>query len=123
MPWNTTVTFTSSWAALNCLARRSTASRLAANSECQIVTLTGPLGTPVGLASSPPPPQPGSPIADPFAPLMTEPVLRDRLRLIRYHRRGFAGSSRPDGPLPISRQAADFPALPRSLRLPRAHGV
>src|SRR3990170_785764 len=65
----------------------------------------------------------GSHIADTFAPLMTEPVLRDRLRLIRYHRRGFAGSSRPDGPLPISRQAADCRALLRHLGVQRAHVV
>ena len=65
----------------------------------------------------------GSHIADTFAPLMTEPVLRDRLRLIRYHRRGFAGSSRLDGPLPISRQAADCRALLRHLGVQRAHVV
>ena len=65
----------------------------------------------------------GSVIADAFGPLMAEPVLRERFRLIHYHRRGFAGSSRPDGPLPISRQAADCLALIRSLGIQQAHVV
>ena len=65
----------------------------------------------------------GSHMADAFAPLMAEPVLRDRFRLVRYHRRGFAGSSQADGPLPISRQAADCLALMRSLGVQRGHVV
>ena len=35
----------------------------------------------------------GSHIADAFAPLVAEPALLERYRLVRYHRRGFAGSS------------------------------
>ena len=35
----------------------------------------------------------GSHVADSFLPLTREVVLADRYRLIRYHRRGFAGSS------------------------------
>ena len=40
----------------------------------------------------------GSHIADAFAPLLAEPTLTERYRLILYHRRGFAGSTHPDGP-------------------------
>ncbi len=65
----------------------------------------------------------GAFIANTFEPLIAEPVLRERFRLIRYHRRGFAGSSRPDGPLSISGQAADCLALIRSLGAQRAHVV
>jgi pimeloyl-ACP methyl ester carboxylesterase len=54
---------------------------------------------------------------------MAEPALKDRFRLIRYRRRGFAGSSRADAPLPISRQAADCLALLRQLGVQRAHLV
>jgi pimeloyl-ACP methyl ester carboxylesterase len=43
----------------------------------------------------------GAHIADAFAPLLAELVLTERYRLIRYHRRGFAGSTHPDGPLSI----------------------
>ena len=62
-------------------------------------------------------------IAAEYVPLVAEPVLRDRFRLVRYHRRGYAGSSRADGPLPISRQAADCLALIRSLGIQQAHVV
>ena len=65
----------------------------------------------------------GGYIAAAFAPLIAEPVLRDRFRLVRYHRRGYAGSSHPDGPVPISRQAADCLALMRSLGIQQAHLV
>jgi pimeloyl-ACP methyl ester carboxylesterase len=65
----------------------------------------------------------GSHIADAFAPLLGEPVLTARYQLIRYHRRGFAGSTHPDGPLSIMQQAADCHALMRHLGVPRAHIV
>ena len=65
----------------------------------------------------------GSHIADTFATLMTEPALRDAFSLIRYHRRGFAGSSRADAPLSISGQASDCLGLMRHLELERAHVV
>ncbi len=64
----------------------------------------------------------GSHIADTFATLMPEPALSP-FRLIRYHRRGFAGSSRAESPLPIARQAADCLALLRQLGVRRAHLV
>ncbi len=62
-------------------------------------------------------------IAAEYVPLVAEPILRDRFRLVRYNRRGYAGSSRADGPLPISRQAADCLALIRSLGIQQAHVV
>jgi pimeloyl-ACP methyl ester carboxylesterase len=65
----------------------------------------------------------GALIGDTFRPLMAEPALKDRFRLIRYRRRGFAGSSRADAPLPISRQAADCLALLRQLGVQQAHLV
>ncbi len=61
--------------------------------------------------------------AESFAPLVAESVLRDRFRLVRYHRRGYAGSSHPDGPLPISGQAADCLALMQCLGIQQAHVV
>jgi pimeloyl-ACP methyl ester carboxylesterase len=65
----------------------------------------------------------GSHIAAAFAPLTAEPALRDNFRLIRYHRRGFAGSSRHDGLLSISGQATDCLGLLRHLGVERAHVV
>ena len=50
----------------------------------------------------------GSHIAASFLPLAAVPTLADHYRLIRYHRRGFAGSTRFDGaPYSIEQQAAD----------------
>lgn len=65
----------------------------------------------------------GSHIADTFATLMAEPVLSEHFRLIRYRRRGFAGSSSAENPLPVSTQAADCLALLRQLGVQRAHVV
>lgn len=65
----------------------------------------------------------GSHIADAFAPLLQQPVLTERYQLIRYRRRGFAGSTHPDGALIIEQQAADCLALMRHLQVPRAHVV
>lgn len=62
-------------------------------------------------------------IADAFATLMTEPVLKDRFSLIRYHRRGYAGSSRAVAPLSLAGQAADCLGLLRQLGVQRAHVV
>jgi pimeloyl-ACP methyl ester carboxylesterase len=65
----------------------------------------------------------GSHIADAFAPLLAEPVLTERYQLILYHRRGFAGSTHPDGPLSIVQQAADCRAFMQHLGVPCAHIV
>ena len=64
----------------------------------------------------------GAHIGDTYRPLMTEPALKD-YRLIRYHRRGYAGSSRPDVALPVSAHAADCLALLRKLDAVPAHIV
>jgi pimeloyl-ACP methyl ester carboxylesterase len=65
----------------------------------------------------------GSHIADAFAPLLVEPALTGRYQLLLYHRRGFAGSTHPDGPLSIPQQAADCRALMQHLGMPCAHIV
>ena len=65
----------------------------------------------------------GAFIADTFRPLLAEPTLAGRYRLILYHRRGYAGSSRASGPISVARQAADCTALLRHLGVERAHVV
>lgn len=64
----------------------------------------------------------GSHVADAFLPLAGEPALDD-YQLIRYHRRGFAGSAAHDGPFSIADQAADARAVLRHLGVSRAHLV
>lgn len=63
----------------------------------------------------------GSIIADAFLPLTRESVLTDRYQLITYHRRGFAGSTRPVGSFSIVEQAADAAAVLEHFNLGRAH--
>ena len=53
----------------------------------------------------------GAFIADTFRPLLTEPSLTDHYRLILYHRRGYAGTSRVSVPISVARQAVDCWAL------------
>jgi pimeloyl-ACP methyl ester carboxylesterase len=65
----------------------------------------------------------GSILADAYAPLLAEPALRDRYRLINYHRRGFAGSTHPATPVSITEQAADARAVLRHTGAERAHIV
>jgi len=65
----------------------------------------------------------GGIIADAFDPLLTEPALTSRYRLISYHRRGYAGSSRTDQPVSIGQQAADARAVLRHAGVDRAHIV
>jgi pimeloyl-ACP methyl ester carboxylesterase len=66
----------------------------------------------------------GGVIAASYVPIMREPALA-RYRLIRYHRRGYAGSTKhePGASFGIGRQAADALALLRHLGLERAHIV
>jgi len=64
----------------------------------------------------------GSILADAFAPLARDPAL-GKYRLIRYHRRGFAGSGRAQGAVTIAEQAADARALLERLGVKRAHVV
>jgi pimeloyl-ACP methyl ester carboxylesterase len=61
--------------------------------------------------------------ADWFKPLMEAPALAGRYRLIRYHRIGYAGSSRLAGPVSIAQQAEHLRLLMRHLGIPRAHIV
>jgi pimeloyl-ACP methyl ester carboxylesterase len=63
----------------------------------------------------------GAHIAGAFLPLMREPALSD-YTLIRYHRRGLAGSSRT-GPASIQQQAADCAGLLAQLGVQAAHVV
>jgi pimeloyl-ACP methyl ester carboxylesterase len=61
--------------------------------------------------------------ADWFRPLLDEPSLNSRYRMLLYHRAGYAGSSRLAGPLTFAGEAATFDALMRHLRIDRAHVV
>jgi pimeloyl-ACP methyl ester carboxylesterase len=63
----------------------------------------------------------GAFIADAFYSLMAEPRISGRYRVIHYHRRGYAESSRAPVPFPIRDQAADAQALLRHLGISRAH--
>jgi pimeloyl-ACP methyl ester carboxylesterase len=61
--------------------------------------------------------------ADAFAPLLAEPALSERYRLILYHRRGYAGSTRADRLLTREEHAADCVSLMQELGVERAHVV
>jgi pimeloyl-ACP methyl ester carboxylesterase len=63
----------------------------------------------------------GSLIADAFAPLIKEPALAGKYRLLDYHRRGFVGSSRPPAGFTIAQQAADALAVMKHFGVGRAH--
>lgn len=56
-------------------------------------------------------------------PLMEQPALASRHRLLRYHRAGFAGSDRVEGPLSMADHAAHCALLMRRLGIERAHIV
>jgi pimeloyl-ACP methyl ester carboxylesterase len=60
-------------------------------------------------------------LADGFVPLLTEPALADRYQLIRYHKRGWVGSTHTAGPVPVAGHAADAAALLDHLGVPSAH--
>ena len=87
-----------------------------AGTELEYEILGSPAGEPVVLIH-------GALIAEAFAPLCAEPAIAARSRLIRYHRRGFAGSSPVPVPFSIAQQAADCRALLRHLGIERAHVV
>jgi pimeloyl-ACP methyl ester carboxylesterase len=65
----------------------------------------------------------GALLAEAYAPLCAEPTLTAHSRLVRYHRRGYAGSSRVAAPFSIAQQAADCLAVLRHLGIERAHVV
>ncbi|SHN57302.1 Pimeloyl-ACP methyl ester carboxylesterase [Geodermatophilus obscurus] len=60
-------------------------------------------------------------LADGFLPLVEEPALADRYQLIRYHKRGWAGSTRTPPPVSVADHAADAAGLLGHLGVPRAH--
>ena len=60
-------------------------------------------------------------LADGFLPLVSEPALADRYQLIRYHKRGWVGSTHTLPPVSIATHAADAAALLEHLGVPRAH--
>ncbi len=65
----------------------------------------------------------GALIADAFLPLMREAALADPYRLIRYRRRGHAGSDSVSGAFSIEQQARDALALMTHLGVERAHVI
>jgi pimeloyl-ACP methyl ester carboxylesterase len=62
-------------------------------------------------------------LADGFLPLLSEPALANRYRLIRYHKRGWVGSTRGPGPVSIADHVADAAGLLEHLGVRRAHVV
>jgi pimeloyl-ACP methyl ester carboxylesterase len=60
-------------------------------------------------------------IADGFLPLLSEPMLAHRYQLIRYHKRGWVGSTHTAPPVSIADHAADAAAILGHLRVPHAH--
>ena len=65
----------------------------------------------------------GAFIADAFRPLVAEPSLAGRFRLITYHRRGHGGSARVEGPVTFEDGARDCLGLLAFLDISRAHVV
>jgi pimeloyl-ACP methyl ester carboxylesterase len=61
--------------------------------------------------------------ADWFRGLRDEPALACSYRVISYHRAGYAGSDRVDGPFSIRQQARQCRSLLRHLGIARAHVV
>ena len=62
-------------------------------------------------------------LADGFVPLMAEPSLGEHYQLIRYHKRGWVGSTHTPGPVSVADHAADAAALLEHLGIARAHVV
>jgi pimeloyl-ACP methyl ester carboxylesterase len=60
-------------------------------------------------------------LADGFLPLLSEPALGADYRLIRYHKRGWVGSTHTPPPTSVSTHADDAVALLEHLGVPRAH--
>jgi pimeloyl-ACP methyl ester carboxylesterase len=59
--------------------------------------------------------------ADGFLPLLSEPALADRYQLIRYHKRGWVGSTHTPPPVSVADHAADAAALLDQLGIRSAH--
>jgi pimeloyl-ACP methyl ester carboxylesterase len=60
-------------------------------------------------------------LADGFLPLLSEQALADAHQLIRYHKRGWVGSTRTPGPVSVADHAEDAAALLDHLGISRAH--
>src|SRR5215207_8684047 len=60
-------------------------------------------------------------LADGFLPLLAEPALADRYQLIRYHKRGWVGSTHTLPPVGVATHAADAAGLLEHLGVRRAH--
>src|SRR5688572_3690347 len=60
-------------------------------------------------------------IADCFVPLLPEPALAHSYQLIRYHKRGWRGSTHTASPVSIGQHAADAAGLLQHLGVRRAH--
>jgi pimeloyl-ACP methyl ester carboxylesterase len=62
-------------------------------------------------------------LADGFVPLVAEPSLNERYQLIRYHKRGWVGSTHPTTAVTVADHAADAAALLDHLGVARAHVI
>jgi pimeloyl-ACP methyl ester carboxylesterase len=62
-------------------------------------------------------------LPDGMLPLLLEPALADHFQLIRYHKRGWAGSTHTPPPVSIADHAADAASLLEKLDMRRAHIV
>jgi pimeloyl-ACP methyl ester carboxylesterase len=58
-----------------------------------------------------------------FAPLLAQPTLTDKYRVVSYHRAGYAGSTHPSAAVTIADHAKHLRALMRHLGIVRAHLV
>ncbi|MFE4258367.1 alpha/beta fold hydrolase [Streptomyces sp. NPDC056883] len=60
-------------------------------------------------------------LPDGFLPLVAEPVLTERYRLVTYHKRGWSGSTHTPGPVGVADHVADAIALLDHLGIDRVH--
>ncbi|MCX5192476.1 alpha/beta hydrolase [Streptomyces sp. NBC_00249] len=60
-------------------------------------------------------------LADGFVPLVAQEALTSRYQVIRYHKRGWGGSTHTPGPVSVADHAADAVALLDALGIGRAH--
>src|SRR5215472_17787347 len=65
----------------------------------------------------------GSVVADSLIPLINEHALTSRYSLVRYHRRGYMGTTHSPPPVSIADQARDCLGLMRKLGISCAHLV
>lgn len=62
-------------------------------------------------------------VGEGFRPLLDQAGLTESYHLINYHRRGYGGSRKPNGPVSMEQQAADGLALLDFLKVERVHLV